>query len=95
MDDTKKMLRAIINGQVAFKQELVGRMDKLEGKLVGRMDKLEDNMEKFRLEVKQEFKKTNSRIDKVGRATAYLEDDTPTREEHDELEKRVARLEAN
>ncbi len=55
MDDTQKMLKAIINGQTALKQELVGRIDKLE-----------DKMEKFRLEVKQEFKKTNSRIDKVG-----------------------------
>ena len=35
------------------------------------------------------FKKVNKRIDKLGRDLAYLEDDARTREEFNELEKRV------
>jgi hypothetical protein len=43
-DDSKKMLRAIINGQSAMKKELVQRMDKIEKKLdnlIGKLDKIE------------------------------------------------------
>ena len=38
-------------------------------------------------------KNLTSRIDKLGRQLAYLEDDAPTREEHDNLEKRVVKVE--
>lgn len=40
-----------------------------------------------------ETKKNGVRIDKLGKQLAYVEDDSPTVEEFDELEKRVARLE--
>ena len=33
------------------------------------------------------------RIDNLGESLAYLEDDAPTREEHDNLEKRVEKIE--
>ncbi len=39
------------------------------------------------------FKKVNKRLDGIGKSVAYLEDDTPTREEHDKLEKRVTKVE--
>ena len=86
MNDTQKMLQAIINGQSAIKQELSGKIDKLDlkvdkldEKLSGRIDSLEKNL--------------TSRIDKLGKQLAYLEDDAPTREEYDELEKRVDEIE--
>lgn len=86
MNDTQKMLQAIIHGQNALKQELVGRIDKVDKKvdalgerLEGRIDKAEKNL--------------TSRIDKLGRQLAYLEDDAPTREEFDNLEKRVDKIE--
>ena len=42
-DDTQKMLRAIINGQSAFRQEVLSRIDKLDSKLTGRIDQVEKN----------------------------------------------------
>lgn len=86
MDDTKKMLRAIINGQTAMKEELLVRMDKLDNRLTGRVDSLEEKVDKG-------FKKVNERIDKLGKSLAYLEDDTPTRDEFDKLKKRVSKVE--
>ncbi len=43
--------------------------------------------------MKNGFKDVNERVDRLGGDIAYLEDDAPTREEHDELEKRVTKLE--
>ncbi|MFA5932464.1 MAG: hypothetical protein WCV81_05425 [Microgenomates group bacterium] len=79
MDDTQKMLQVIINGQSSLKQELTTRIDKLDEKLSGRIDKLDQ--------------KLTNRIDKLGKQLAYLEDDAPTREEHDVLKKRVDKIE--
>lgn len=87
------MLQAILNGQTAVKQELIGRIDKVDqsvGKLEG---KLEEKFEKLDGKIDRVEKKLTKRLDKIGRQLAYLEDDTPTREEHDKLEKRVGRLE--
>ena len=78
MNDTQKMLQAIINGQSAIKQELSGKIDKLDLKV----DKLDEKLD----EVEENL---TSRIDKLGKQLAYLEDDTPTREEYDELEEKV------
>ena len=39
------------------------------------------------------FDETNKRIDKLGMQLANLEDDAPTIEEFDDLEKRVTKLE--
>ncbi|OGE33855.1 hypothetical protein A3C59_01970 [Candidatus Daviesbacteria bacterium RIFCSPHIGHO2_02_FULL_36_13] len=82
MNDTQKMLQAIINGQSAIKQELSGKIDKIDLKV----DKLDEKLDKVE-------KNLTSRIDKLGRQLAYLEDDAPTREEHDNLEKRVVKVE--
>ena len=79
MDDTQKMLRAIINGQSAMKSELLTKIDSLENKV----DKGFENVNK-------EFKKVHERIDKLGKSLAYLEDDAPTREEFEALEQKVA-----
>ncbi len=37
--------------------------------------------------------KVDKRVDKLGKSLAYLEDDAPTREEHDNLDKRVTKIE--
>lgn len=39
------------------------------------------------------FQKVNDRLDNIGKQVAYLEDDAPTRDEHDNLKKRVTKLE--
>lgn len=44
-------------------------------------------------EIKNGFQKVNKRIDTLGSQLAYLEDDAPTREEHEELEKRINKVE--
>lgn len=82
MDNTQKMLQAIINGQSALKQELSGKIDRVDQKV----DALSKDLKK----VEQNLTK---RIDKLGKQLAYLEDDTPTREEYDQLEKRVDKIE--
>lgn len=68
MDDTQKMLQAILHGQNSLKQELVNKIDKVDqkvDKLDVKLDKVEENLTK--------------RIDKLGKQLAYLEDDAPTR----------------
>lgn len=80
------MLQAIINGQSTFRQEVLGKIDKLDQKLGGRIDGLEGKID-------QVEKNLTKRIDRLGKQIAYLEDDTPTREEFDKLENRVDKME--
>lgn len=77
MSDTK-MLQAIINGQKALEERLMSEIGKVRSDVK-------------RVEVKVD--KNGKRIDKVGLQLAYLEDDAPTREEFDDLEKRVKKVE--
>jgi polyhydroxyalkanoate synthesis regulator phasin len=86
MDEVKKMLRSVINGQSALKDELLNKINALDKKVDEQfsevntgMDDLEDNLTR--------------RIDNLGKGLAYLEDDAPTREEHAELEGRVVKIE--
>ena len=76
------MLKAVINGQSSLKQELLKEIGKV------RSDVLE-----HKRETKYGFNELTKRVDKIGKQVAYLEDDAPTREEHDELEKRVGKVE--
>jgi len=80
------MLRAIMNGQSAMKQELLAKIDSVNKKLGNRIGSLEEKVDAG-------FKGVNQRIDKLGESLAFLEDDAPTREEHENLEKRVSRVE--
>jgi len=82
MDDTQKMLQTIINGQSAFRQEILSKIDKLESKV-----------DKGFEEVNTRIDGTHERMDKIGKQLAYLEDDAPTREEFDQLDRRVEKLE--
>ena len=81
-DDTQKMLRTIINGQSAFRQEVVSKIDNLGLKLTKKID-----------EVSKDLKDLTGRVDNIGKQLAYLEDDAPTRDEFSTLEKRVNKLE--
>ena len=88
MNDTQKMLQAIINGQSSSRQEILSKIDKLDKKLGGRIDGLESKID-------QVEENLTGRIDKLGKQLAYLEDDTLTREEFDNLEKRVTEVAQN
>ena len=77
-----KMLRAVVNGQSALKEELLGQINKLREETKGEFKKVRD-----------EIRSNRERIDRLGSQLAYLEDDAPTREEFDSLEKRVEKVE--
>ena len=85
LDNTQQMLRTIINGQSAFRQEMLRGLDQLGKRLEGRIDQVEKNLT-------ERVDRIESRLDKIGKQLAYLEDDTPTREEFDNLEKRVGKM---
>ena len=85
-DDTPKMLRAILNGQSSFRQEVLSKIDKLDNKLSGQIDKLD-------IKIDDVEGRLTKRLDNIGKQLAYLEDDTPTREEFDKLEIRVDKIE--
>ncbi len=86
MDDTKKMLRVIINGQSAMKSELLGEIGKLRKETQKGFEDVNDKIDKVN-------KNLTQRIDNIGLQVANLEDDAPTVEEFDKLEKRVSKLE--
>ena len=88
MDETKKMLQAIINGQSAMKSELLGEIRKLDKKFDLRIDLLAK-------ETKEGFEKLTERVDKIGLQVARWEDDTPTRAEFDDVNSRLKKLEQN
>ncbi len=85
MDNIQTMLKAIINGQSAMKEELIKKIDNVEKNLSTRIDKLENKVDTG-------FEKVNKRIDNLGKQLAYLEDDTPTREEFDKLSGKVEKI---
>ena len=89
MDDTRKMLRAIINGQSAFKQEFLMKIDKVDKKV----DKVDAKIDGLDKKIGGAEKNLSNRLDKLGLQLAQLEDDAPTREEHDMLDKRVSNVE--
>ena len=80
------MLRAVINGQSAMKSELLSKIDSVDKNLTNKIDSLDKKIDGVE-------KRLTRRIDMIGFQVANLEDDTPTRDEHDELAKRVTKLE--
>ena len=78
MDNTQKMLRTIINGQSAMKSELLVKIDGVH-----------KEVQELKEETKLGFKEVNKRIDKIGLQVAKVEDDAPTWEDFDKLEKKV------
>lgn len=64
-------------------QAILDGQKALETRLSEKIDKLDQKVEK-----------NGKRIDNLGKQLAYLEDDAPTREEFDGLDKRVTKLEA-
>ncbi len=89
MDEVKKMLRAVINGQSVFKQELLEKIDKVDK----RVDEVGEKVDKLDKKIDGAEKRIIKRIDKLGSDLAYLEDDAPTIKAHKDLEKRVGKLE--
>ena len=88
MNDTQKMLQTIINGQSTLKQELLSEIGKVDKKV----DRLGEKVEGLDGKMDGVENRLTERLDKIGKQLAYLEDDTPTREEYDDLEKKVTKI---
>ncbi len=67
MDEIKKMLRAVINGQSALKQELLKKIDGLDKKIDNLDIKLDTKIDNVEVRL-------TKRIDKLGKQIAYLEE---------------------
>lgn len=65
----------------------------MKSEVLGEIRKVDKKVEDLREETRNGFKEVNKRIDKIGMQTASVEDDTPTIEEFDKLEKRVTKVE--
>lgn len=89
-DDTQQMLRTIINGQSSFRQEVLSKIDNLDKKLTNRIDGVEKNLSE---RIDQVEKNLTGRLDNLGKQLAYLEEDTLTREEFDDLANKVTKVE--
>jgi len=69
-----------------MKQELMTKIDEVNSSLSGKIVSLDKKIDIV-------DKKLTSRLYKLGKQLAYLEDDTPTREEFDGLDTRIKRVE--
>lgn len=81
MNNTQKMLQAIINGQSAIQQELLSKVDKVDQKV----DRLGERVAGLDGKIDGVEKNLTQRLDKIGRQLAYLEEDTPTRDDFDDI----------
>lgn len=88
-DGTKKMLRAVVNGQSSMKSEILGEIKKNREEI----NKVNNKVDKVREDLVSLEKRLMKRMDKIGLQSARLEDDTPTIKEFDKLEKGVTKVE--
>lgn len=61
--------------------------------ILGGQKSIRDDIKKLEKKTEKGFKEVNNRLDKQGKSLAYLEDDAPTTEEFNKLEKRVSKIE--
>lgn len=67
-EDTKTMLKAIINGLSAFKQEFLS----FKKEVLRRFDQMDEKIDGVE-------ERLTKRIDSIGKQLAYLEDDAPNK----------------
>ena len=61
--------------------------------ILERVSSVDKKVNRLEQKMDEGFVKVNQRLDTIGTTVAQLEDDTPTREEHHNLDKRVTKLE--
>jgi len=61
--------------------------------VLNKISSVDKSVESIGKKMEKGFKEVNKRLDLIGSDVAHLQDDTPTVEEHDGLEKRVGKLE--
>ena len=91
MSDTKLIQEVLkkITSMDSRMESMDSRITSMDSR-IGSMDK---KMDRGFDEVKVMISENGGRLDKLGLQLAELEDDAPTREEHDKLEDRVKDLE--
>ena len=92
MSDTK-LLKKIIDGQSAMHASLLSELNKGLDNLKREISDLEKSLKQDIHRLENKVDKNSKRLDLIGRQTAFLEDDTLTKEEFEELEKRVTKVE--
>lgn len=75
IDSLADMVRAVVNGQSAMKDELLGEIRRLDAKIDGVEERL------------------TARMDRLGKELAVVDDDAVSREDFEDLDKRVTVLE--
>lgn len=73
--------------------ELSDKIDNVRSELLVEIGDVHREVQDLRTETKEGFKKNNDRVDMLGKSLAYLEDDAPTRDEFDNLEVKVTKIE--
>jgi len=97
MAGTKKDLATLTNGQNELKKDMAGTKKMLTAMANSQSKLREDMMSEFKTvnkKIDAVDQKLTQRIDTLGRDLAYLEDDAPTREEHEEVELRLKKVES-
>lgn len=103
---TNDMLQVLIKGQDALQKGLNALQKGYDGLQNGQdglqsgfdglqrgQNELKGELAILREEMRDGFRETHKRLDTQGKQLAYLDDDAPTREEHDGLVKRVEKVE--
>jgi archaellum component FlaC len=89
VEEIKEMLKAAVNGQHALKAELLREISMLRKETNSGFKKVNAQFKK----VDTRFDEVNNRLDKQGKQLAYLDEDAPTHDEFEDLEKRVKKIE--
>ena len=77
-------------------QEVLDKVSSIDDKvntIDNRVNSIDKKVDRGFSELREGIFENGKRIDKIGLQLAELEDDAPTREEHNELESRVDKLE--
>ena len=85
MDDVKKMFQILVNGQSAMKAELLKKIE-------DEIKEVRHDINRLDLKIDKVDEKLTKSLDKIGKQLAFLEDDTPTREEFEQLENEVNKI---
>jgi hypothetical protein len=95
-----KILQTLVDGQIKLQESIIASQNKLHQEIQDLRSEMNQRFEEnkadhygIRNDIHKLDGKLTSRIDKIGYQVADLEDDSPTRDEHDKLVKRVEKVE--
>lgn len=89
-------IKVLANGQSELSKgqlKLSDKIDNVRSELLVEIGDVHREVSDLRTETKNGFNKVNDRMDMIGKSLAYLEGDTPTCEDFDNLEVKVAKIE--